>query len=63
MSDRPPAPPSDPAKDPAAETPMQRALRLKTAAREAKNTPAGGRLTATTTQRQPLGASKPWLKR
>ena len=58
MADRP----KDP-NDAPAETPMQRALRLKTAARQAKNTPAAGRLTAATTPRQSPGASKPWLKR
>lgn len=47
----------------AAETPMQRALRLKKAALEAKQTPAGDKLTPARATRAAPGASKPWMKR
>lgn len=52
--------PDDPKTD--AETPMQRALRLKKAAQDAKPKPPGGgkpRPNAGMT----AGASKPWMKR
>ncbi|MFC3071025.1 hypothetical protein [Phenylobacterium soli] len=45
------------------ETPMQRALRLKKAAQDAKSAPSGAKLSPTQARRQPAGASKPWMKR
>lgn len=55
MTDRP-----DP---PADETPMQRALRLKKAAMEAKAKPPGGGGQSRPDTRMASGASKPWMKR
>ncbi|MDB5454130.1 MAG: hypothetical protein JWO33_2708 [Caulobacteraceae bacterium] len=66
MADAPPNPPQDPSQDlPADETPIQRALRLKKAAIDAKpKPPRGGRF-----QREQAAAhqssskSKPWMSR
>ena len=56
MSDRP--------KTDAAETPMERALRLKKAAIAAKpQPPRGGRFQREQAARIAAGSSKPWLKR
>ena len=55
-------PMSDHPKDDPAETPMERALRLKKAALEAKpRHPGGGKLRPE--QGVSSGASKPWMKR
>ena len=52
-------PPSD-----AAETPMQRALRLKKAALEARpRGPGGAKVPRPQAAGVPAGASKPWLKK
>lgn len=47
----------------AAETPMQRALRLKRAAQGAKPKTPGADFSREQTARMPAGASKPWMKR
>jgi hypothetical protein len=52
----------DAPKDDPPETPMQRALRLKTAAQAAKAPPPGRSAPRPTAGMTP-GASKPWLKR
>jgi hypothetical protein len=52
----------DDPKDDAPETPMQRALRLKTAAQAAKAPPPGRSARRPTAGMTP-GASKPWLKK
>lgn len=52
---------SDQTDDPA-ETPMQRALRLKKAAQDAKPKTPGGKVSRAQAA-MPSGASKPWLKR
>lgn len=52
---------SDPTDD-TAETPMQRALRLKKAAQDAKPKTPGGKVSRAQAA-MPSGASKPWLKR
>jgi hypothetical protein len=50
--------------DTAAETPMQRALRLKTAAIAARREPpVGDKRRREQAARMAAGASKPWLKR
>ncbi|MBL8771414.1 MAG: hypothetical protein JNK30_08530 [Phenylobacterium sp.] len=49
--------------DDAPETPMQRALRLKTAALQAKPQPPGGRGAKRPASGIAAGASKPWMKR
>jgi hypothetical protein len=54
MNDRPDEP---------AETPMQRALRMKKAARDAKPKTPGSDFKPEQTARMPAGASKPWMKR
>jgi hypothetical protein len=54
MNDRP---------DDAAETPMQRALRMKKAALEAKPKTRGGKFQREQTAGIAPGASKPWMKR
>lgn len=49
---------------PEGETPIQRALRLKTAAIEARpKPPRGGRFQREQAARLAAGKSKPWLKR
>jgi hypothetical protein len=56
MNDRP--------KDPVAETPIQRALRMKTAALKARpKGPAGAPQQRRTVARVAAGASKPWMKK
>jgi len=45
------------------ETPMQRALRLKKSAQEAKPKPAGGGKVRRESAAMAAGASKPWMKR
>jgi hypothetical protein len=56
MSDRP--------KDPAAETPIQRALRMKKAAVAAKpKAPGAGKLQREKVAGVAAGASKPWMKK
>jgi len=50
----------DPKNEPA-ETPMQRALRLKKAAQDARTTPGGGKVRPTAGIT--AGASKPWMKK
>ncbi len=52
---------SDPPSD--AETPMQRALRLKKAALDARPRPPRGGDTQREQARLSVGKSKPWLKR
>ena len=47
----------------AAETPMQRALRLKQAAQEAKAKPPGAGKGPDRKAGMAAGASKPWMKR
>lgn len=47
----------------AAETPMQRALRLKKAALETRSPPRDERLQRKRTAGVAAGASKPWMKR
>ncbi len=55
---------NDHPEDTAAETPMQRALRLKTAAIAARReSPAGDKHRREQSARMAAGASKPWLKR
>jgi hypothetical protein len=54
MNDRP---------DDRAETPMQRALRMKKAARAAKPKAPGQDFKPEQAARMPAGASKPWMKR
>jgi len=50
--------------DPAAETPIQRALRLKQAAVDARpKPPRGGKFQRQQTAALASGKSKPWLKR
>ena len=50
--------------DPAAETPIQRALRLKRAAANARpKPPRGGKFQLQQTAALASGKSKPWLKR
>jgi len=54
---------SDQPDDPA-ETAIQRALRMKTAAREARpKTPGGGKVQPRASSGMPAGASKPWMKK
>lgn len=48
-------------KPPADETPIQKALRLKKAALEARNTPSGAR--ERPDKGMGAGASRPWMKR
>ena len=48
--------------DERAETPMQRALRMKKAARAANKAP-GSDFNREQAARMPAGASKPWMKR
>ena len=48
-------------KPPADETPIQRALRLKKAAQDARNTPSGAR--EKPNKGMGAGASKPWMKK
>jgi hypothetical protein len=56
MNDQPP--------DDAAETPIQRALRLKTAALDAKpKPPRGGKFQREQSAGVAAGKSKPWMKR
>jgi hypothetical protein len=55
MSDRP--------EDSAPETPIQRALRLKKAALDAKPQPPGGGKRQRAPTAVASGASKPWMKR
>lgn len=46
------------------ETPIERALRLKKAALEARpKTPGGGKFQPQQSAAMPSGASKPWMKR
>ena len=55
---------SDPSDDGPAETPMQRAPRLKKAALDAQpKPPRGGRFQREQTARVAAGASKPWMKK
>lgn len=54
---------SDPKGEPAAETSMQRALRLKKAAAEAKGAPPGAKSQPGPEAKMAAGASRPWLKR
>ncbi len=49
--------------DDAAETPMQRALRLKKAALEARPKRAGDAKVQLRSAAMPKGASKPWMKK
>jgi len=51
---------TDDPKEPADETPMQRALRLKKAAESARNRP-GGKLAPS--KSIAAGASRPWMKK
>ncbi|MET0272332.1 MAG: hypothetical protein ABW360_05030 [Phenylobacterium sp.] len=53
---------TDSSEDPPAETAMQRALRLKKAAQEARSK-APGRDRPEATRGVAAGASKPWMKR
>jgi len=53
---------SDPSDKPA-ETPIQRALRMKKAAQEAQPKTPGSDFKPEQTARMPAGASKPWMKR
>ena len=55
MDDRP--------KDPATETPIQRALRMKKAALEAKPKAPGRKFQRDQAAGVPAGASKPWMKK
>jgi hypothetical protein len=48
---------------PAGESPIQRALRLKKTAQDAKPAPPGGRLQRKQTAGVTAGASKPWMKK
>ncbi len=50
-------------KDDPAETPMQRALRLKKAALEAKPKAPGAKFNPTRNAGMTAGASKPWMKK
>ncbi len=45
------------------ETPMQRALRMKTEALAARNTPAAGGNQQREAAAAPQGKSKPWMKK
>jgi hypothetical protein len=54
---------SDDPKDPAAETAMERALRLKKAALDAKPKPPGRGKFQRGTAGVAAGASKPWMKK
>jgi hypothetical protein len=55
---------SDPPKSAAAETPMERALRMKKAAIQAKPKPPGaGKLQRERAAGIAPGASKPWMKK
>lgn len=55
---------SDDPHDGSAETPMQRALRMKKAALDAKATPpSDGRVQRRQTSGVAAGKSKPWMKR
>ena len=54
---------SDDPKPPADETPMQRALRLKKSALDARQTPGGGTPKPRQSAAAPSGASKPWMKK
>ena len=55
---------SDPKNDEPTETPMQRALRLKKAAQEAKpKTPGQGKFSRQGAAGMAAGASKPWMKK
>jgi len=50
--------------DPKPETPIQRALRLKKAAQDAKpQPPRGGRFQREQSAGEAAGKSKPWMKR
>jgi hypothetical protein len=49
--------------DGAPETPLQRALRLKKSALEAKQKPPGSDKVRRESAAPPAGASKPWMKR
>jgi hypothetical protein len=54
----------DPTTGPPGETPIQRALRLKQAAIEARpKPPRGGRFQREQAARVASGASKPWMKK
>ncbi len=53
---------AEPPKDPE-ETPMQRALRLKTAALEARRKAPGAAKLQRGSAAPPTGVSKPWMKR
>ena len=55
---------SDHPKDPAAETPMERALRMKKAALDARpKPPGGGKFQPKQTAGVAAGSSKPWTTR
>jgi hypothetical protein len=55
---------SDDSKDNSAETPIQRALRLKKQAQDAKpKAPGGGKFNRQQSAAMTAGASKPWMKR
>ena len=55
---------TDPTDDPPPESPVQRALRLKKAAIEARETPPrGGRFQREQAARIATGKSKPWMSR
>jgi hypothetical protein len=54
---------SDQPEDDPAETPMQRALRMKKAALDAKRKAPEPGFKREQTARMPAGASKPWMKR
>lgn len=52
---------TDDPKSPAAETPMQKALRLKKAADASRNVPGAAK--ASPTKGVAAGASRPWMKK
>jgi hypothetical protein len=54
---------SDQPEDDSEETPMQRALRMKKAALDAKPKAPGSGFKREQAARMPAGASKPWMKR